>query len=121
MAKLKTLALIAFIGLSICGCGLFRKVPKNTNTNTTLGASAMYGQTYTINDRQLDSVCFADKLSYDLNDWIKSTYLDYETNKIINKYIFIKTLNEKEEMVYILMPVDTLYELTKRFVREVEE
>lgn len=114
----KYVAIIA-LGLTVCACGLFRKVPKDNN-NVTIGTPAMFGQTMTINSRQLDSVCVVDGLSLDLEEWISSTYQDYETNETIKRYAFIKVLGENEEMMYILTPVDTLYKLTKRFVKEVE-
>ena len=121
MNKVRKIALIFAIGLSLCGCGLFKNVPKNNENSTTLSTPAMFGKTAMINLRQLDSICVVDGLSTNLEDWLKSTYVDYETNMPVNRYAFIKVLNEHEEMMYILMPVDTLYKLTKRYVKEVED
>lgn len=120
MNKIYKYLLAIALGLSICSCGLFRKVPKDNN-NVTIGTPSMFGQTMMINSRQLDSVCVADGLSLNLDEWISTTYQDYETNEQIKRYAYIKVLGENEEMTYILTPVDTLYKLTKRFVKEMEE
>ena len=120
MNKIIKLAAIFMVGIALFGCGLCKRVPNNTENQTTLGSPAMFGQTSMITKRQLDSVCVVDGLSVNLNNWLKSTYVDYETNKQIERYAFIKILNENEEMMYILMPVDTLYKLTKRYVQNME-
>jgi hypothetical protein len=106
--------------VSIYSCGLFRRTPKPTDT--TLGTPAMYGQTFMYNSRQVDSMCLADAISPDLeNNWLSTQFVDDETGAAIRRYVFIKIMNDDEEMTYILTPVDTLYKVTKRYVKNVEE
>lgn len=109
---------VAVIGISVAGCGLFRKAGNGGNNGNE---TAMYGQTMTYNARQVDSMCVADGISSNLEDWMSMYYVDYETNEQINRYTFIKSMSESEEMVYILTPRDTLYKVTKRYVKEAEE
>lgn len=118
--KIFKFILVTAICLSTYGCNLFRKAQK-PSSDENLGAPAMYGQTVMYNARQLDSMCVADSISSDLSKWVYMVYYDYETQERVDKYTFIKVLNENEEMTYILTPVDTLYKITKRFVKEVEE
>jgi hypothetical protein len=112
--------LVTAICLSTYGCGLFRKAQK-PSSDENLGVPAMYGQTVMYNARQLDSMCVVDGISSDLSKWVSMAYYDFETQERIDRYAFIKVLNENEEMTYILTPVDTLYKITKRFIKEVEE
>lgn len=115
----KWLAMVA-VCAGIYSCGLFKKVTKPTDT--TLGTPAMYGQTFMYNSRQVDSMCLADAISPDLeNNWLSTQFVDDETNAVIKRYVFIKIMNDDEEMTYILTPVDTLYKVTKRYVINVEE
>ena len=121
--KICNLILVLMIGLSTYSCGLFRRLQGNTNKEqtTVMGTPAMFGRTDTINARQLDSVCVVDGLSTDLEKWLKMGFYDYETGKVVDRYAFIKTMAENEEMTYILTPIDTLYILTKRYVKEITE
>lgn len=120
--KICNFFLILLIGLCAYGCGLFRKAQNGSgNGHTVIGTPAMFGRTDTINARQLDSVCVVDGLSTDLEKWLKMGFYDYETRKVVDRYAFIKTMAENEEMTYILTPIDTLYILTKRYVKEVTE
>ena len=77
-----------------------------------------------INARQLDSLCSTDNLSRDLNEWMHATFYDYETNTKITKYVWINSTSENIETTYIIVPVDTLYDFTKRIIdisKETEE
>ena len=118
--KIFKIIVIAMIGLSTYGCGLFRKAQK-TPTDVSYGTPAMYGQTMTINSRQLDSICTVDGISRNLDDWLSYFFFDYETNMKVDRYAYIKVLSETEEISYILTPVDTLYRITKRTVIEEDE
>ena len=63
-----------------------------------------------INTAQLDSICVADTLIADLNEWFPSYFVDEETGKTIAKYIYIKQ-NSKLRTFYIL----TIYEDKNKF------
>ena len=111
------------IGLTTYGCGLFRKVQKPTDNGqtTVMTSPGMFGQTDTINARQLDSVCVVDGLSNDLSKWLVMSFYDDETGNKIDRYAFIKMIGDDGELTYILTPIDTLYVLTKRYVTEIPE
>ena len=115
--------LLVCLGLSTYSCGLFKNLFKNTDNGqtTVMTAPGMYGQTMLINARQLDSVCVVDGLSTDLEKWLVMTFYDYETGEKIDRYAFVKIIGQGEELTYILTPRDTLYEMTKRFVKEIVE
>lgn len=117
--KIFKAVVIALLCVGTCGCGLFKKTPKNNGGDTVM--TAMYGQTMIINSRQLDSVCFVDGLARELDKWLVVTYNDYETGEAITRYAYVKVIGESDELTYILTPKDTLYQLTKRFVKEEEE
>lgn len=113
--KIFKFIVVAMLGVSISGCGLFRKTPREGDN------TAMYAQTVMYNARQLDSMCTVDGISANLQDWANMFYYDEETKERIDRYTFVKVMNENEEMVYILTPKDTLYKITKRYVKEAEE
>ena len=119
--KILKIFLIAAVGLSVSGCGLFKRWHKPAETDVTMGNPAMFAQTMIYNARQLDSMCVVDGLSTNLNDWLISTYYDYETNERVDRYAYIKVISEDEELSYILTPRDTLYKVTKRIVKEMED
>lgn len=114
--------LLAAMVFGMSGCGLFSKLHKDdTNTVTVFGTPAMYGQAMVINARQLDSICTVDGLSPDLDDWMAMSYYDYETGEKIDRYAYIKALNDEYELSYILTPQDTLFTIMKRIVKEETE
>jgi len=80
---------------------------------TEIVAGSMRGYEQLMTLRQVDSMCVADTLKpYD--EWLSSTYYDYETSKRVTKYTYIKELTDSTEKFYILVPKDTLFLITKR-------
>lgn len=78
----------------------------------------MYGYEYLFNQRQLDSICFVDNLNPNIDDWLSTTFYDYETSETIVRKMYIKTLDKENEAIYTLMEKnDTLYLITKRIVK----
>lgn len=74
----------------------------------------MYGYEYVYNQRQLDSMCVADTLNPNIESWINTYFIDYETNEKIVKYMYLKEYNE---MVYTVTPKDTLFLVNKTEVK----
>ena len=107
------------VGVSVWSCGLIWKAQKPADTQ--MGTPALFGETVMYNARQVDSMCFVDGISNDLDNWLSSQFVDFETNSPVTRYAFIKVISDNEEMTYILTPVDTLYQVTKRYIKEVEE
>lgn len=108
--KLRHLLLFAVTMLLVANCCLFRKAPKENNTE---GDAIMYGITMMLNQRQLDSMITFDQLPV-LEDWINAGFYDYETNMRVYKYTYIKELNEDNELIYVTTVKDTLYKVVKR-------
>lgn len=107
---------ILFLATNIVGCGCLKKQHNNNNNDTNMGAS-MYGYEMLANSRQIDSICVADTLNPYLSEWITTTFVDYETNKTVIQKMYIKKLSDKDEIIYIVVPKDTLFLITKRIVK----
>ena len=67
---------------------------------------SMYGTEQVFNQRQLDSAFDADTLDPNLGNWLNATFVDYETNEKIVKYLYIK---ENTNIRYTVTPQDTLF------------
>lgn len=63
-------------------------------------SSTMMNYEYMYNKEQLDSALVADELPLNISDWIGAAYIDYETNKPINQYMYYK-LNDNNEITII--------------------
>lgn len=100
---------VILVGLMLTSCGLFRKSQKTTQQQID-PYDVIYARTMEINTAQLDSICVADTLIADLNEWFPSYFVDEETGKTIAKYIYIKQ-NSKLRTFYIL----TIYEDKNKF------
>ena len=123
--KLLSLIVLFSIIFSFTGCGLLKKTPTKDETNDTeivMGTTQnMYQVTHEYNARQIDSMCVADVLPRDLNDWIRRAYNDYETMEYVTRYMYIKELNDNREMIYIVTPRGEIYVVSKRKVVTEEE
>lgn len=63
---------------------------------------------------QLDSICIADTLDMDLNNWIVVPLKDYETKKNVSQYVYIKSLGKHETIYRVYKIDDNSYKITKR-------
>lgn len=108
--------IIVLFSCFVGSCGLFKKVQTgNDNTNVVAGSiQNMYQTTHEYKQYQLDSMCVADNLPNDLDQWIKRTYQDYETSVYIDRYIYIKEMNNSYEMVYIVTQKGDIFVVSKR-------
>lgn len=100
---LRAFVLFAVILLSSCG----------TARKSVTYNDSMIGSTEIITRWQLDSVCRHDLISNNLDDWFSSYFYDYESGAPIVKKMYIKRADDAE-IFYIIMPIDTVYEFTKR-------
>ena len=113
--------IITFILLfSFTGCGTLNKIfNKNSGDETEMIMSAaqnMYQVKLMYNAFQVDSMCVADLLPRNFDGWLRSTYVDYETNQYIVRYMYVKELNDNYEMIYIVTPRGDIYVVSKRKV-----
>lgn len=81
----------------------------------------MYQVTHEYNARQVDSMCVADALPRDLNEWLRKSYNDYETSQYVVRYMYIKELNNNRELIYIVTERGDIYAVSKRSVVTEEE
>ena len=101
--KFLGLIVLIFVLFSFSGCGLILKQPKdNSETDIVAGTQNMYQETIQYVQYQVDSMCVADKLPRNFEGWISNTYQDYETQSTIVRHMYIKEMNDKYEMVYIV-------------------
>ena len=114
MKNLWKFIILASVSLLLIGCGNGRKLHRGEDENY---GAAMYAYTQIVNNHQLDSICAVDTLA-PVGTWLPSSYVDYETGKRLVKYSYFKCISERSEIVYILVPQDTLYKITKRVVTE---
>ena len=117
--KILNIVLTLLVLFSAVGCGPTGKVShkEGDNTGNVIGTSQnMYQIVHEYSIRQVDSMCVADVLPRDLNDWIHRSYNDYETNDYITRYMYIKELNDNYEMIYIVTPRGEVYVVSKRKV-----
>ena len=83
--------------------------------------TTMIGYEMALNSIQLDSLLTVDEIDSDFDNWIKVSLIDYETGTAFVKYTYIKEITDSTELVYVLTPVDSLYNVIKRIVKPDEE
>lgn len=102
MKKITNILISLMFVIILVACGATKNVPHK-----------LYGYTRTITIEQLDSIQHADKLPT-LEKWKSSVFYDYEDNNKVVKMMYIKELTDTTEVIYVLMPEDSLYVITKR-------
>lgn len=100
LTKFLTIVLLFFTVLSCGNTGWFCR--KKTDQNYGQSQSMISVYNMGITNEQLDSICLADNLSQDLNDWLTGYFIDYETKDTVFKHTFIKTIEGKQEVIYIV-------------------
>lgn len=66
---------------------------------------------------QLDSICVADTLELNLDNWIVIGLRDDDTKENVTQYLFIKSLGEKENIYRVQKIDDDTYKITKRITK----
>ena len=67
--------------------------------------------------QQFDSICVADTLDKDLENWHMLPLRDYESKDNVSQYIYIKSLGENESIYRLQIINDSTYKITKRITR----
>ena len=73
------------------------------------------------NLHQFDSLCVADTLPVLLTKWRKITIDDYETDRTLEEYLYIKRLGKNESTYRLIKENEELYNINKRVVYETRE
>ena len=63
---------------------------------------------------QLDSMCNVDNLPTDFGKWSLIQSRDYESGKVVSKYLFIKDMSKELETIYTVINNDTVFVVSKR-------
>lgn len=84
----------------------------------TFGAPIMINlYEMTITQHQLDSICEVDMLpTYE--KWIKTSFIDYETDSVFTKRLYLKSYSEENEVIYILLGEKEPYKIIKRIAEQ---
>lgn len=114
MKTFKSFLLGLLVIVSMSGCGLLCKQKQNTDgQNYGTSMKILYEKDFT--HAQFDSICVADTLPMDLEQWKPYSSIDYETSQGITEYLFIKSLEKDGEVIYRLIVVDEdTYNIYKR-------
>ena len=115
--RIYSLLLLVSLLFSMAGCGLIKKLQHKDEPDVVLGSTQnMYQETFEYTTVQLDSMCTVDGLPKSLDEWIRRTFSDYETNEIVVRYMYIKEMNDNYELTYIVAPKGEMYVVSKRKV-----
>lgn len=66
---------------------------------------------------QLDSLCVADTLSRNLNEWIRMPFYNVETRKQVIQYLYIKA-SDNETLYTVQEMPNNVYYVTRRTIKE---
>lgn len=109
---LKKMTAIVGLALMLVGCGVIKKQQESNDyplgTSMKLTCNIQNGKTY-----QIDSLMVADTLPQ-LDKWLRSVYIDYETGEKILKRMYIRQYNNGNEAVYLIMGSQEPYKISKR-------
>jgi len=100
LTKFLTVVLLFFTVLSCGNTCWFAKKNQDQTYGQSRGMVSVYNMGITT--AQLDSICLADALSQDFNDWLNGYFIDFETKDTVFKHTFIKTIEGKQEVIYIV-------------------
>lgn len=108
----KKMMAIVGLALMLVGCGVIKKQQESNDyplgTSMKLTCNIQNGKTY-----QIDSLMVADTLPQ-LDKWLRSVYIDYETGEKILKRMYIRQYNNGNEAVYLIMGSQEPYKISKR-------
>lgn len=76
-------------------CGILCSIPKEDFRTKTLIDKEFI-------QRQLDSLCVADTLSCDFNDWEHGEFISYNTNDTVRKYVWVKQWDDGTLIKYVV-------------------
>ena len=106
--------LLILLFIFVCACSTFKT---NIETSEVFGSkmqNAFEGY-YTI--EQFDSICIADTINPNLNEWQKLAIKDYESGEDASQYFYIKSLGEHENIYRVFYVNDSILKITKRITK----
>jgi len=116
MKKINLLVIILSLILSFSSIGC--KTTENNIVDDTeqvnYGMSMYNAFEKEFTKEQFDSICRADRISNNLNNWHLFASKDGETKEIIVEYLYIKYANKTEYVYRLIKNNDNNYKITKR-------
>ena len=113
MKGIKAFLLGMVVMFSMTSCGLLFKQKQNPPETYGTSMRILYDKNFTY--AQFDSICVVDVIPIDLGEWKSHTTVDYETNKPITEYLYIKSIDSNNEEIYRLIILDQdTYNIYKR-------
>ena len=116
MKNLKRFLVVVSLFFFMIGCGPGKHLPQNQDNNLSYSMQILFEKNFTM--YQFDSLCVADTLPINFEKkWIKNQSLyDYETNKPIEQYYYIKRLGQNESFYRLIIIDEETYNVFKRVV-----
>lgn len=94
--------IFSFCILIFTACGPGKTISNNSGN---YGYDRQYARELIVTEAQMDSVCVADTLTESFRNWYSGAFVDYETNKAMEKRFYIRNGVDKL-VIYILSPYD---------------
>ena len=105
-----------FIQIIAFACSTSKELVKPEDSEMTFGVMMnAFEDYYTLS--QFDSICIADNLNPNLQDWGKLKLTDYETKEKFIQYLFIKSLGNNEQIYRVQFVNDSIVKVTKRITK----
>lgn len=102
MKKLNKILTFFIMFFMLIGCGNTWKLKHQPDQNLGHGVTMVSVYNMGITNHQLDSICLADGLSNDFEDWVNAYFIDYETADTVYKHTFIKSMDKNGETIYVV-------------------
>ena len=115
MKTFKTL-LFSIIFL-LMGCGTVKETTSQEWTEIGLDGYMVKTFDRELTPIQLDSLCVADTLSRNLNEWIRMPFYNVETQKQVIQYLYIKA-SDNETLYTVQEMSNNVYYVTRRTIKE---
>ncbi len=116
--KFITLLILA-IGIVSCGnCHWFCRHNQPEETTLGSGRTMLSAYNFGITNAQLDSICRADSLSMNFEDWVNTYYIDFESKDTVYKHTFIKSSIYDAEVIYIVTEWRDSLAIMKRITKK---
>lgn len=119
--NMKTLKIFLFsIIFLLMSCGTIKETTSQKWAEIGLDGYMITTFDKTLNGVQLDSLCRAENIASDLEEWVKMSLYNQENKTQVTQYLFIK-VNDAETLYTIQDQFNGLYYVTIRRIREDNE
>lgn len=113
-------ALLFFIIFLLMGCGSVKETTSQEWAEIGLDGYMITTFDKTLNGVQLDSLCRAENIASDLEEWVRMSLYNQENKTQVTQYLFIK-INDAETLYTVQDRFNGLYYVTIRKIKEDNE